>query len=115
MDGGSMMRRALMLLAGVLILALGCGGSSIDSADLERQIAEDLAEGGAEVEVSCPEEIAAEEGAEVECRGTGPEGAVNAEPHGPLDFPIEVTITDEEGSFEAVVPPDDPASDVLNP
>ena len=40
---------------------------------------------------------------------------MDGEPHGPLDFPIQVTITDDEGRFEAVVPRDDPAYDVLNP
>jgi hypothetical protein len=87
----------------------------IDSAELESQIAEDFREQIPEVEVSCPDDISGDEGTEVECRGTAPEGAVGGEPHGPLDFPIEVTITDDDGSFEAEVPPDDPVNDVVNP
>lgn len=83
--------------------------------DLESQIASQLSETGAEVTVSCPDDIAVDQGTTAECQGTAPEGAVNGEPHGPLDFPIEVTITDDEGHFEAVIPPDDPVLDVLNP
>lgn len=76
-----------------------CGG--IDSADLEEQLRTDLSEDVGvnpdDVSVDCPDDIPAEEGAEFECELTAP----NGDP-----VVVEVTLTDDEGGFEAVVPPE---------
>jgi hypothetical protein len=93
-------RLALAVAAIIAALALAaCGGSTIDSDDLEAQLAEQLsAEAGAdpaEVSVSCPEDIEAEEGREFDCTLIAPNGD---------EVRVEVTLTDDEGGFRAVVP-----------
>ena len=46
--------------------------------------------------VECPEGIEAEAGREFECELTAPNGDLVS---------VEVNLTDDDGSFEAVVPP----------
>jgi hypothetical protein len=102
-----MNRRArirLALLAAATLAALGlvaCGTKTIDSEDLEQQLTEQLsADAGVnpdDVSVECPDDIEAEEGREFDCTLTAPNGD---------EVRVEVTLTDDEGGFEAVVPPE---------
>ena len=90
------------IVAGVAVLALGvCGGDdSLDNGDLENQLRVQLSEDAGvdpdEVSVECPEDIQAEAGRQFDCELTAPNGDLVA---------VEVTLTDDDGSFEAVVPP----------
>ncbi len=91
---------ALTAVVGGLVIG-GCGTTTtIDHADLESELREQLsADAGVDpegVSVSCPEGIEAEEGHEFTCTLTAPDGS---------EAIVEVTLTDDEGSFEAVVPP----------
>ena len=95
-----MKRIPLVLAAFLSLLALvACGSETIDNADLESQLAEQLsADAGVDpeaVSVSCPEDVEVEEGAEFECELTAPNGD---------EVTVEVRLTDDEGGFEAVVP-----------
>jgi hypothetical protein len=94
----------LAIAAATILAALAlaaCGARTIDSGELESQLQEQLsAEAGAdpaEVSVSCPEDIEAEEGREFDCTLVAPDGD---------EVRVEVTLTDDEGGFRAVVPPD---------
>ena len=49
-----------------------------------------------DVSVACPDDIEAEAGRTFECTLTAPNGDLVS---------VEVTLTDDDGSFEAVVPP----------
>lgn len=75
--------------------ALGaCGTETIDNADLEEQLGENA---GVEPEgVECPDDIEIEEGREFNCTLTAPNGD---------EVDVDVTLTDDEGGFEAVGPP----------
>jgi len=90
------------IAVGVAALALGAcsGDDSIDTGELENQLRVQLSEdaGGDpdDVIVECPEDIRAEAGRQFECELTAPNGDLVA---------VEVTLTDDDGSFEAVVPP----------
>ncbi len=95
-----MTRSSLVPVVAALLVAAplaGCG--SIDSADLEEQLRTQLsADAGVnpdEVTVDCPDDIPAEQGAEFQCELTAP----NGDP-----VTVDVTLTDDEGSFDAVVP-----------
>ena len=95
-----MKRIPRVLAASLSLLALAaCGSETIGDADLESQLAEQLsADAGVdpeEVSVSCPEDVEVEEGTEFECELTAPNGD---------EVTVEVTLTDDEGGFEAVVP-----------
>ena len=86
-------------LAASLVLA-ACGTETLDNADLESQLTEQLsADAGvdpAQVSVSCPEDVEIEQGGEFECTLTAPDGD---------EVRVEVTMTDDEGNVDAVVPP----------
>lgn len=86
-------------LAASLFLG-ACGTSTVDSGDLEVKLAEQLAPQAevdpADVSVACPDDQEVEAGASFECTLTAPNGD---------EVRVEVTLTDEEGGFEAVVPP----------
>jgi hypothetical protein len=90
---------ALTTAACALALLAGCGENTIDTDDLESEIQTDLAEsaGVEPKEISCPEDIVAEEGRKFECELTAPDDSTAV---------VEVTLTDDEGGFEAVVPPE---------
>ena len=86
------------------VAAAGCsvsigGGDTIDSADLEKQLADQLApQAGvdpADVSVSCPEDQEVEKGAEFQCELTAPNGD---------KVQVDVTLTNDDGGFDAVVP-----------
>lgn len=91
---------AALALTACALLAAGCG-STVDSAQMEEDLAEQLApQAGAEpaeVSVDCPDDEEAEEGNEFECTLTAPNGD---------EVIVDVTITNGGDSFEAVVPQD---------
>lgn len=75
------------------------GGDTIDSADLENELADQLApQAGvdpSDVSVSCPDDQEVEKGAKFQCELTAPNGD---------KVPVNVTLTDDSGGFDAVVP-----------
>lgn len=102
-----MIRSALLTPVAVALLAMaalaGCGGS-IDSDELEENLRTDLSPeisvligvNPEDVSIDCPDDIPAEEGEEFECTASAPKEG---------EFLVEVTLTDDEGGFQAVVPP----------
>jgi hypothetical protein len=89
---------AALTTAAALALA-GCGGSTVDNGAMEEDLATQLsADAGVDpgdVEVTCPEDEEAEEGNRFECTLTAPNGD---------EVTVEVTLTEDGESFEAVVP-----------
>ena len=89
--------RQIALALGVVAILAGCG-ESIDSEDLETKLREQLApQGGAKPEdiaIDCPDDQKPEKGSKFRCTLTAPDGT---------KAPIEVTLTNDEGGFEAVV------------
>ncbi len=85
--------------------AAGCegefsiGGQTVDAADLETKLADQLApQAGvkpSDVSVSCPDDQDVETGAEFNCTLTAPNGD---------EVEVNVTLTDEDGGFSANVP-----------
>jgi hypothetical protein len=90
---------ALTAVAGLAVAA--CGGKTVNSEELADQIREQMsAQAGVDpdqVKVECPDDIEVEEGRKFECDLTAP----NGDP-----VIVEVTLVDEEGTYEAVVPPE---------
>jgi hypothetical protein len=92
---------AAIAVAAGLILA-GCSvevgtGNDLDTGDVESAIADGYrADGNVEVDVSCPDDVEAEEGGTFECTVTGPTGAT---------ADIEVRQTDDEGNVRWNVVP----------
>lgn len=88
------------LVATAALVVAGCGDSTVDTdameEDLRTQLSEDAGVDPAEVSVECPDDQKAEEGTEFECTLTAPNGD---------DVKVEVTLTNDGESFEAVVPP----------
>lgn len=105
-----MSRRALLPLLALLLSALlaGCsasgevsiGGKSLDPDDMEKTISGGLGEQAnlPDPEVDCAgvEDIDVEDGSKFVCTGTAPNGD---------EFPINVTLTDDEGGYRYEVPP----------
>jgi hypothetical protein len=93
------MRRLIFATAALAVLA-GCG-ETIDSKDLESKLRTQLApQGGAEPEdisVDCPDDQKVEKGHTFNCTLTAPDGSKAR---------IDVTLTNDEGGFEAIVPKD---------
>jgi hypothetical protein len=89
----------LAVIGAAATFAVGCG-STIDSADLEGELTDQLsADAGvdpADVSVACPDDEAAEKGNEFDCELTAPNGD---------KVTVNVTITNDDGGFEAEVPP----------
>jgi hypothetical protein len=89
----------LAVVVAAAAFAVGCG-SSIDAADLEGELQSQLsADAGvdpANVSVDCPDDQAAEKGNEFDCELTAPNGD---------KVTVNVTITNDDGGFEAEVPP----------
>ena len=84
-------------LAGAAVLA-GCGEKTIETGELEAELKSQLgADAGVEPRsVECPDDIKAEKGKKFDCTLTAPNGE---------EVRVEVTLTNDEGGFEAVVPP----------
>ena len=95
------MRQIALLpaLAAVAVLA-GCG-EKLDTEDLETKLRDQLApQGGAkpeDISVKCPEDQKVEKGHKFSCTLTAPDGSKAR---------IDVTLTNDEGGFEAIVPED---------
>lgn len=90
---------ALAALAGLALAA--CGSETVDADDLANQIRDQMSEQAGvdpeQVKVECPDDIKVEQGRTFECDLTAP----NGDP-----VIVEVTLTDDEGTYEAVVPPE---------
>lgn len=96
-------RRALpAALIAVALIAAGCG-SSVDADQMEQDIIADFVKGAdfkeEDLAVDCPDDQDAEEGNEFDCVLTAPNGD---------EVTVNITITDDGDSFEAVVPPQQP-------
>ena len=86
------------------VIVAGCsfsiGGDTIDAADLEASLADQLApQAGVDpgdVIVACPEDQEAKKGSKFECELTAPNGD---------KVRVDVTLTDDEGGYDASVPP----------
>ena len=91
------MRRTALILVSATALA-GCGEKTVDSAELEGELKDQLgADAGVEPRsVAFPDDIEAEKGKKFDCTLTAPNGD---------QVRVEVTLTNDEGGFEAVVPP----------
>jgi Domain of unknown function (DUF4333) len=90
-------------LIGVLcggVVAVGCGSGTIDDAELEEEIKKDLAaDVGVEPKaIDCPSDIESQAGKKFECIGTAPADDER--------FRISVNLTNDDGGFDAVVPPE---------
>lgn len=90
-------------LIGVLcggVAAVGCGSDTIDDAELEAEIKKDLAAdvGIAPKAIDCPSDIESQAGKKFECVGTAPADDER--------FRISVNLTNDDGGFDAVVPPE---------
>ena len=88
---------AAAAFAGAAVLA-GCGDKTIDTGELESELKSQLgADAGVEPKsVECPDDIEAEKGKKFDCTLTAPNGD---------EVRVEVTLTNDKGGFEAVVPP----------
>jgi Domain of unknown function (DUF4333) len=75
------------------------GETTVDSGDLEQQLADQLApQAGvkpANVSVACPDDQKVEKGARFTCTLTAPNGD---------EVPVNVTLKNDDGSYDAVVP-----------
>jgi hypothetical protein len=91
-----MFRRAPAALLPLLLLT-GCA-QRIDSSDLESKLKDQLSQSaGAEAKsVDCPDDIEIEKGKKFDCTLTAPNGD---------KVRVEVTLTNEDGGFRALVPP----------
>lgn len=87
---------ATATLAATAALA-GCGQQTIETSELEAELKSQLgADAGVEPRsVECPDDIEAEKGRKFDCTLTAPNGD---------EVRVEVTLTNDEGGFEAVVP-----------
>ncbi len=85
------------LTATTALAVAACGSTTIDHADLERQLTDQLGRsaGVAPKGVDCPTDVEVERGRKFDCTLTAPNGdAVR----------VAVTLTNDDGGFEAVVP-----------
>jgi hypothetical protein len=94
-------RASVVSLAAALTFGVTGCGNTLDTGDLEGELVDQLAADAGvdpdDVSVDCPEDIEAEEGREFECTLTAPNDD---------EVTVEVTLTNDEGGFEAVVPPE---------
>jgi hypothetical protein len=88
----------LAVIGATAMLAAGCG-STIDAADLESQLQNQLsADAGVDpayVSVDCPDDQSADKGTKFDCELSAPNGD---------EVTVNVTITNDDGGFEAEVP-----------
>jgi hypothetical protein len=89
-----LVRRAAFLPALLGALAMGCGASTVDAAEIEGQIEQQLSTATAKVaSVSCPDDVESEDGQTFECRAElegGGEAVVVVTEHDRGDFTYEV-------------------------
>ena len=94
--------RKLAVVLATLLAALSVAACSktIDSADLEGELATQLSEDAGvnadDVSVECPDDEEAEEGRQFDCTLIAPNGD---------EVTVNVTLTNDDGGFEAEVPP----------
>jgi hypothetical protein len=87
----------------VLVLTFGLAGcgNTLDSEDLEGQLVDEFAPDfdvdPDDASGDCPDDIEIEEGTEFECTLSAPDRG---------DLTVEVTLTDDDGAYEAEVPPE---------
>jgi hypothetical protein len=81
----------LLLAAPLLALGLaGCGAGTLEASTIEEGVADSLEEQvGVRPDITCPEDIPAEEGAETECTLTAGDD--------PAEYPVSVRVTSVEG------------------
>lgn len=94
---------AVGLLAGCSASGeVSIGEKSLDREDVEKTISSGLGDqaGLPDPKVDCPEaeDVDVEDGSEFVCTGTAPNGE---------QFPINVTLTDDDGGYRYEVPPAD--------
>jgi len=91
---------ALAPAIAAVALVAGCG-ETLDTKDLETKLRTQLApQGGVEpddISVDCPEDQKVDKGHKFSCTLTAPDGSKAR---------IDVTLTNDEGGFEAIVPED---------
>ena len=95
------MRLSPLIASGLAVASLGvvaCGTTTIDRAELERELGDQLGRdaGVAPRAVDCPDDVEAQRGRRFDCTLTAPNGDA---------VPVAVTLTNDDGGFEAVVPP----------
>ena len=103
-EKGAMLSLKLRGVAATAVLVVGLAvagcGSTVDSEQMEEDLANQLSEQAgveaADVSVDCPDDEEAEEGNEFDCTLTAPNGD---------EVTVNVTITNDGDSFEAEVPP----------
>lgn len=80
-------------------LAVGCGTETLDATELEGELKTQLGQSaGVEPKsVDCPDDIASKQGEKFECTLVAPNGD---------EVPVEGTVTNDEGGFEAQVAPE---------
>jgi hypothetical protein len=84
-------RRRVLLAVPLLALGLaGCGAGTLEASTIEESVADALEEQvGTRPDISCPDDIPAEEGAETECTLTAGDD--------PAEYPVSVRVTSVEG------------------
>jgi hypothetical protein len=93
-----MTRTALIPIAALALAGAGCGEKTLNTGDLEGKLKDQLgADAGVEPrDVQCPEDIKVEKGKKFDCTLTAPNGD---------QVKVNVTLTNDDGGFSAVVPP----------
>ena len=98
---GGFLRVCFLPLIAVAALGLGACGNTLDSEDLEGQLVDEIAPGfdvdPDDASGDCPDDIEIEEGREFECTLSAPDRG---------EITVDVTLTDDDGGFEAEVPPE---------
>ena len=86
-----MHRRRLLFAAPLMVLGLaGCGGGTLSASTIEEGAEDALEEQvGTRPDITCPEEIPAEVGAETECTLTAGDD--------PTEYPVSVRVSSVEG------------------
>ena len=89
---------AAAAVTGSVLLAACGGGAKLDEAELEEALVKQLGDNaGVEPKsVDCPDDITIEKGKKFDCTLTAPNGE---------KVPVNVTLTNNDGGFNAEVPP----------
>jgi hypothetical protein len=93
------LRNAVRVACFGLVVVAACGSNTVDPSELEAEIKKDLtADVGTEPKaIDCPGGVDIEKGKTFECTGTAPNGE---------RFRIDVELTNDDGGFKAIVPPE---------
>jgi hypothetical protein len=93
------MTRVLLVPIAVLAVAVaGCGEKKLNTSDLESKLKDQLGQsaGVEPKDVQCPDDITVKRGKKFDCTLTAPNGD---------QVKVNVTLTNDNGGFSAVVPP----------